>query len=99
MSAPETTMLELSSAKEAGSSAGKEALRAQERGPRLSQWLPSIVVEPSEVGAVESGELRWPPEGAQKGPSQSEAAAGPSPSLPGASGEVAGSKDQAPLAQ
>ncbi|XP_043930460.1 LBH domain-containing protein 2 [Protopterus annectens] len=33
-----------------------------ERGPKLSKRLPSIVVEPSETGDVESGELRWPPE-------------------------------------
>lgn len=48
----------------------------REKGARLGQRLPSIVVEPSEVGAVESGELRWPPEGAQRGPPQSQAAAG-----------------------
>lgn len=49
---------------------------AWEKGPRLGQRLPSIVVEPSELGAVESGELRWPPEGIQRGSSQSQAAAG-----------------------
>lgn len=27
-----------------------------------SRHLPSIVVEPTEGGDVESGELRWPPE-------------------------------------
>uniref|UniRef100_A0A8C5KVC0 LBH domain-containing protein n=1 Tax=Jaculus jaculus TaxID=51337 RepID=A0A8C5KVC0_JACJA len=47
----------------------------REKGPRLCQRLPSIVVEPSETGAVESGELRWPPEGPQKGVVQSQAAA------------------------
>ncbi|KAM9646479.1 LBH domain-containing protein 2 [Trichechus inunguis] len=106
MSAPQTTVLEPSSAEE-GSPAGKAALGTREKGPWLSQRLPSIVVEPSEVGAVESGELSWPPEGAQKGPSQNQAAAAPSPNLPGApaevaddaGGEAAGSKDQAPLAQ
>lgn len=40
---------------------------APEKGPQLGPRLPSIVVEPSEGGAVESGELRWPPEGAQRG--------------------------------
>lgn len=52
------------------------AVGAREKGPRLPQRLPSIVVEPSEVGAVESGELRWPPEGAQRGSPQSQATAG-----------------------
>lgn len=33
-----------------------------ERFPKLSKRLPSIVVEPSESGDVESGELRWPPD-------------------------------------
>ncbi|XP_051506646.1 protein LBH-like isoform X1 [Myxocyprinus asiaticus] len=33
----------------------------QERHPKLSKRLPSIVVEPTE-GEVESGELRWPPD-------------------------------------
>ncbi|XP_052007078.1 protein LBH-like isoform X2 [Xyrauchen texanus] len=33
----------------------------QERNPKLSKRLPSIVVEPTE-GEVESGELRWPPD-------------------------------------
>ncbi|XP_063078425.1 protein LBH [Engraulis encrasicolus] len=32
-----------------------------ERHPKLSKRLPSIVVEPTEGGEVESGELRWPP--------------------------------------
>uniref|UniRef100_A0A4W5PGI7 LBH domain-containing protein n=1 Tax=Hucho hucho TaxID=62062 RepID=A0A4W5PGI7_9TELE len=32
-----------------------------ERNPKLSKRLPSIVVEPSDGGNVESGELRWPP--------------------------------------
>ncbi|XP_012692208.1 protein LBH-like [Clupea harengus] len=34
---------------------------SRERYPKLSERLPSIVVEPTE-GEVESGELRWPPE-------------------------------------
>lgn len=29
---------------------------------RTKERLPSIVVEPTEVSEVESGELRWPPE-------------------------------------
>ncbi|XP_028996487.1 protein LBH [Betta splendens] len=33
-----------------------------ERFPKLSRHLPSIVVEPTDGGDVESGELRWPPE-------------------------------------
>ncbi|XP_028678164.1 protein LBH [Erpetoichthys calabaricus] len=33
-----------------------------ERYPKLSKRLPSIVVEPTESGDVESGELRWPPD-------------------------------------
>lgn len=57
-------------------SSPQAVVAAQEKGARLGQRLPSIVVEPSEVGAVESGELRWPPEGAQRGPPQSQAAAG-----------------------
>lgn len=48
---------------------------AREKGPRVGQRLPSIVVEPGEGGAVASGELRWPPEGAQRGSAQSQAAA------------------------
>lgn len=52
------------------------AVGTREKGPRLGQRLPSIVVEPSEAGAVESGELRWPPEGAQRGPPRIQGAAG-----------------------
>lgn len=48
----------------------------REKGPRLCQRLPSIVVEPTEVGAVESGELRWPPEGTQRVTPHIQAAAG-----------------------
>ncbi|KAG8449272.1 hypothetical protein GDO86_016081 [Hymenochirus boettgeri] len=33
-----------------------------EKHPKLTKRLPSIVVEPTECGDVESGELRWPPE-------------------------------------
>lgn len=35
---------------------------SHERYPKLSKRLPSIVVEPTETGDVESGELRWPPD-------------------------------------
>ncbi|XP_036062115.1 LBH domain-containing protein 2 [Onychomys torridus] len=69
--------------------AGKAAVGIQEKGPRLCQRLPSIVVEPTEVGAVESGELRWPPEGTQRGTAQIQAAAAPSSSPPGAPGKAA----------
>ncbi|XP_029453858.1 LBH domain-containing protein 2 [Rhinatrema bivittatum] len=34
----------------------------REKFPKLTKRLPSIVVEPTESGDVESGELRWPPE-------------------------------------
>ncbi|XP_054423676.1 LBH domain-containing protein 2 [Pteronotus mesoamericanus] len=90
MNSPRPTLPEPSPAEEAGGRAGKAAVGARERGPRPGQRLPSIVVEPSEVGAVESGELRWPPEGAQ-----SRGAAAPSRSPPGAPGDApddAGSK-------
>lgn len=33
-----------------------------ERFPKLSRRLPSIVVELTDGGEVESGELRWPPD-------------------------------------
>ncbi|XP_076613205.1 protein LBH isoform X2 [Chaetodon auriga] len=33
-----------------------------EHFPKLSRRLPSIVVEPTDGGEVESGELRWPPD-------------------------------------
>ncbi|XP_052595017.1 LBH domain-containing protein 2 isoform X1 [Peromyscus californicus insignis] len=55
--------------------AGKAAVGVREKGPRLCQRLPSIVVEPTEMGAVESGELRWPPEGTQRSTPQIQAAA------------------------
>ncbi|XP_056152234.1 protein LBH-like isoform X2 [Lampris incognitus] len=34
----------------------------QERYPKLTKRLPSIVVEPTDGAEVESGELRWPPD-------------------------------------
>ncbi|OCT68414.1 protein LBH [Xenopus laevis] len=49
-------------------SAGAEGQAVQifpdthEKHPKLTKRLPSIVVEPTESGEVESGELRWPPE-------------------------------------
>ncbi|GAB1297806.1 LBH domain-containing 2 [Apodemus speciosus] len=70
--------------------AGKAAVGVREKGPRLCQRLPSIVVEPTEAGAVESGELRWPPEGTQRGTPQIQAAAASSPSPPGAPGKEGG---------
>ncbi|XP_058423949.1 LBH domain-containing protein 2 [Diceros bicornis minor] len=104
MSAPQPAVPERSPAEEAGGPAGKAVVGVREKGPQLGQQLPSIVVEPSEVGAVESGELRWPPEGAQKVSTQSQAVAPPSPSPPGVPGkalddtgsECACFKDQAP---
>uniref|UniRef100_A0A8C2QG94 LBH domain containing 2 n=1 Tax=Cricetulus griseus TaxID=10029 RepID=A0A8C2QG94_CRIGR len=59
-----------------GGPEGKAAVGVREKGPRLCQRLPSIVVEPTDVGTVESGELRWPPEGTQRGTPQTQAAAG-----------------------
>ncbi|XP_015224472.1 protein LBH [Cyprinodon tularosa] len=35
---------------------------SKDRAPKLSRRLPSIVVEPTDSGDVESGELRWPPD-------------------------------------
>uniref|UniRef100_A0A8C0D007 LBH domain-containing protein n=1 Tax=Balaenoptera musculus TaxID=9771 RepID=A0A8C0D007_BALMU len=52
------------------------------KGPRMGQRLPSIVVEPSEAGAVESGELRWPPEGAPEGVRPEPAPSTSSPTSP-----------------
>lgn len=49
---------------------------AREKGPQLGPRLPSIVVESPEAGSVESGELRWPPEGALRGSAQTQGAAG-----------------------
>ncbi|CAK6431748.1 unnamed protein product [Pipistrellus nathusii] len=85
MSGPPPRVPEPSPAEGAGGPAGKAAAGAREKGPRLGPRLPSIVVEPTEAGAVESGELRWPPEGVQ-----SQAAAAPSPSLPGAPRDTPG---------
>nr|XP_020141750.1 uncharacterized protein LOC109730549 [Microcebus murinus] len=106
-SQPATAVAEPSPAEGARGPAGEAVVGTREKGPRLGQRLPSIVVEPSEAGAVESGELRWPPEGAQRGAAQSPAAAAPSPSPPVASGKAADDagckcaslEDQAPLAQ
>ncbi|XP_037690933.1 LBH domain-containing protein 2 [Choloepus didactylus] len=72
---------------EAQGPVGTATVGAREKGPRLSQWLPSIVVEPSETGAVEGGELRWPPEGPQRAPLKSQAAAAPLPSRARAPGK------------
>ncbi|XP_048830027.1 protein LBH [Brienomyrus brachyistius] len=48
---------------------------SHDRYPKLSKRLPSIVVEPTEGGEVESGELRWPPDDltSTEGPSESSA--------------------------
>ncbi|XP_017651685.1 LBH domain-containing protein 2 [Nannospalax galili] len=106
MSTPQPTASE-SPAEGTRGPAGKAAVSVQEKGPWLCQQLPSIVVGPTEVGAVESGELRWPPEGTQRGAPQSQAAVAPCPSLPGAPGkavdddgiEAASSGHQASLVQ
>ncbi|XP_059516969.1 LBH domain-containing protein 2 isoform X2 [Myotis daubentonii] len=90
MSGPPPSVPEPSPAEGAGGRAGKAEVGAWEKGPRLGPRLPSIVVEPTEVGAVESGELRWPPEGVQRGSPQSQAAAAPASSLPGAPRDVPG---------
>ncbi|XP_069772573.1 protein LBH isoform X2 [Narcine bancroftii] len=39
-----------------------DPLEKSERFPKMTKRLPSIVVEPTECGEVESGELRWPPD-------------------------------------
>uniref|UniRef100_A0A8C0XN34 LBH domain-containing protein n=1 Tax=Castor canadensis TaxID=51338 RepID=A0A8C0XN34_CASCN len=83
MSTPQHIASEPGPAESATGPVGKGAVGAWEKVPRLGQRLPSIVVEPSETGAVESGELRWPPEGTQRGAPQNQAAAAPSQSLPG----------------
>ncbi|XP_029808549.1 LBH domain-containing protein 2 [Suricata suricatta] len=88
MSTPQPAAPELSPAEEAGGPVRQAVQSSREKGLRLGQRLPSIVVEPSEVGSVESGELRWPPEGALRGSAQSQVASAPSPSLPGAPGRV-----------
>ncbi|KAI4062529.1 LBH domain containing 2 [Homo sapiens] len=89
MSTPRPAPPQPGAAEGAGGPEGKAVAGAWEKGPRLGQRLPSIVVEPSEADPVESGELRWPLESAQRGPSQSRAAAAPSPSLPGEPGKAA----------
>ncbi|XP_045416347.1 LBH domain-containing protein 2 [Lemur catta] len=107
MSTSQPAGAEPSPAEGARGPAGEAVVGTREKGPRLGRRLPSIVVEPTEAGAVESGELRWPPEGAQRGAAQSRAAAAPSPSPRGGSGkaaddagcECASPEDQAPLAQ
>ncbi|KAK7133275.1 hypothetical protein R3I94_015221 [Phoxinus phoxinus] len=47
---------------------------SHERFPKLSKRLPSIVVEPTESGEVESGELRWPPDDLSPTDDQAQAA-------------------------
>ncbi|XP_059907708.1 LBH domain-containing protein 2-like [Gadus macrocephalus] len=44
-----------------GASSVKMFPGPNERVPKLSERLPSIVVEPMDSSEVESGELRWPP--------------------------------------
>ncbi|KAL4656365.1 hypothetical protein GN956_G5741 [Arapaima gigas] len=48
---------------------------SHDRYPKLSKRLPSIVVEPTESGEVESGELRWPPDDMTPAEGSGEAAA------------------------
>uniref|UniRef100_A0A3B4YYL2 LBH domain-containing protein n=1 Tax=Seriola lalandi dorsalis TaxID=1841481 RepID=A0A3B4YYL2_SERLL len=48
-----------------GRASGEDAVALQVTCPLTdlsSQCLPSIVVEPTDRGEVESGELRWPPD-------------------------------------
>ncbi|KAJ6661908.1 hypothetical protein lerEdw1_013079 [Lerista edwardsae] len=52
----------LSQPDEEGGTSSQAFPDAHEKYPKLSKRLPSIVVEPSETGDVESGELRWPPD-------------------------------------
>ncbi|XP_028560055.2 LBH domain-containing protein 2 [Podarcis muralis] len=52
----------LSQPEEEGGTSSQAFPEAHEKYPKLSKRLPSIVVEPSETGDVESGELRWPPD-------------------------------------
>uniref|UniRef100_A0A8D0B5W5 LBH domain-containing protein n=1 Tax=Salvator merianae TaxID=96440 RepID=A0A8D0B5W5_SALMN len=52
----------LSQPEEEGGSSSQAFPDTHEKYPKLTKRLPSIVVEPSETGDVESGELRWPPE-------------------------------------
>ncbi|XP_064230582.1 LBH domain-containing protein 2 [Aotus nancymaae] len=89
MSIPRPAPPQPGPAEGAGGPARKAVASAQEKGPQLGQRLPSIVVEPSQGDPVESGELRWPPERAQRGPSQSWAVAPHSPSPAGEPGRPA----------
>ncbi|XP_077179883.1 LBH domain-containing protein 2 [Paroedura picta] len=52
----------LSQPEEEGGTTSQAFPDAHEKYPKLSKRLPSIVVEPTESGDVESGELRWPPD-------------------------------------
>ncbi|XP_060117570.1 LBH domain-containing protein 2 [Heteronotia binoei] len=52
----------LSQPEEEGGTSSQAFPDAHEKYPKLSKRLPSIVVEPTETGDVESGELRWPPD-------------------------------------
>nr|XP_056708101.1 LBH domain-containing protein 2 [Euleptes europaea] len=52
----------LSQPEEEGGTSSQPFPDAHEKYPKLSKRLPSIVVEPTESGDVESGELRWPPD-------------------------------------
>ncbi|XP_037607370.1 protein LBH-like [Sebastes umbrosus] len=46
-----------------GGASGEDVVALQvECFPKLSRHVPSIVVEPTDGGEVESGELRWPPD-------------------------------------
>uniref|UniRef100_A0A8C7AZI1 LBH domain containing 2 n=1 Tax=Neovison vison TaxID=452646 RepID=A0A8C7AZI1_NEOVI len=93
MTAPQPAMPELSPAEEAGGPAGKALAGAREKGPQLGPRLPSIVVESPEAGSVESGELRWPPEGALRGSAQTQGVAASSlREAPGKAPEDASSK-------
>ncbi|XP_053459497.1 LBH domain-containing protein 2 [Nycticebus coucang] len=84
------TQSESSPAEGTSGPAGEQAsVGTQGKGPWLGQQLPSIVVEPSETGAVESGEMCWPMEGEQTRDAPSQAAAAPSSSLLGAPGKAA----------
>ncbi|XP_038605961.1 LBH domain-containing protein 2 [Tachyglossus aculeatus] len=49
-------------AEEAGEQGAQALPGAWEKGPKLAERLPSIVVESTEAEEVESGELRWPPD-------------------------------------
>ncbi|KAK2855783.1 hypothetical protein Q5P01_004518 [Channa striata] len=61
-------MTELMKSRETSGAAGDDVAHFQvlpdcmEHFPKPSRHLPSIVVEPTDGGDVESGELRWPPD-------------------------------------